>query len=53
MYQKWLEEGGDERQYRLWTNGHEPIEGTNKWFWDDQHTYGMAYLDSDCLTKVL
>ena len=37
VYKLWLEEGGTDTMFRLWTNGREPIENTNIWFWDDDH----------------
>ena len=39
VYKLWLEEGGTDEMFRLWTNAREPIENTNKWFWDDDHKF--------------
>ena len=37
VYSKWLAAGGNDAMFRLWTNGREPIENTNIWYWDDGH----------------
>ncbi len=38
VYKTWLEGGSTDIVMRLWTNGREPIEGSNDWFWDDTHS---------------
>ena len=50
VYKLWLEEGGTDEMFRLWTNAREPIEYTNKWFWDDDHKF-REYFARGCQSR--